>query len=144
MADAPRSTRDLRRFGLVLAAAFPVVFWLVLPWVFSRPRPWWPLAVAGVLLAFALLLPRALAPVERVWLRIGHALGWLNTRIILTILFYALVLPLGLFSARHRQAADRAQARTLRRELPRRERRLGRSRGHGKAVLSRPRRQKSV
>ena len=97
MDDAPRSTRDLRRFGLVLAAAFPVVFWLVLPWVFSRPRPWWPLAVSGVLLAFAVLLPRALAPVERVWLRIGHALGWLNTRIILTILFYALVLPLGLF-----------------------------------------------
>jgi hypothetical protein len=96
MDDAPRSTRDLRRFGLVLAVAFPVVFWLALPWLFSRPRPWWPLAVAGVLLAFALVLPRALAPVERVWLRIGQALGWLNTRILLTVLFFVLVLPLGL------------------------------------------------
>ena len=92
----PRSHRDLRRFGAVLAAAFSVVFCLLLPWLFSRPVPWWPLVVSGVLLALAAAAPAALAPVERVWLSIGHALGWINTRILLTLLFFVLVLPLGL------------------------------------------------
>ena len=96
MDAAPRSHRDLRRFGAVLAVAFPVVFCLLLPWLFARPIPWWPLAVSGTLLALAAVAPAALAPVERVWLRIGHALGWLNTRILLTVLFFLLVLPLGL------------------------------------------------
>ena len=92
----PRSRRDLRRFGVVLAVAFPAVFCLLLPWLFARPVPWWPLAVSGVLLALAAAAPRALAPVERVWLRIGHVLGWINTRILLAFVFFALVLPLGL------------------------------------------------
>lgn len=91
-----RSRRDLVRFGVVLAVAFPAVFCLLLPWVFARPVPWWPLAVSGVLLALAAAAPAALAPVERVWLRIGHALGWINTRILLALVFFALVLPLGL------------------------------------------------
>lgn len=96
MKQPPRSRRDLRRFGVVLAVAFPAVFCLLLPWLFSRPIPWWPLAVSGALLALAAVAPAALAPVERVWLRIGHALGFVNTRILLTLLFFLLVLPLGL------------------------------------------------
>ena len=84
----PRSPRELRRFGAVLAVAFPAVFCLLLPWLFSRPIPWWPLAVSGALLALAAVAPAALAPVERVWLRIGHALGFVNTRILLTLLFF--------------------------------------------------------
>ena len=96
MASPARTPRDLRRFGVVMGIAIPVLFWLLLPWLFDRPRPWWPLAVAGAFLAFALLLPTALAPVERVWLKIGHALGWINTRILLTFLFFVVILPLGL------------------------------------------------
>ncbi len=96
MDTPPRSRRDLRKFGAVLAVAFPVVFCLLLPWLFSRPMPWWPLAVSAVLLALAAFAPAALAPVERAWLRVGHALGWLNTRILLALLFFVLVLPLGL------------------------------------------------
>lgn len=29
------------------------------------------------------------------WLKIGHLLGWINTRIILAILFFVLITPLG-------------------------------------------------
>ncbi|MFO1316111.1 MAG: SxtJ family membrane protein [Burkholderiales bacterium] len=92
----PRTPRELRKFGAVLAVAFPAVFCLLLPWLFARPVPWWPLAVSAVLLALAAVAPAALAPVERAWLRVGHVLGWVNTRILLAVLFFVLVLPLGL------------------------------------------------
>ena len=40
------------------------------------------------ILAVAVAAPAALCPVHTAWLRIGHALGWLNTRIILGLMFY--------------------------------------------------------
>lgn len=95
MAATPE-TAELRKFGFVMAAAIAVVFGLFLPWVFGRAWPTWPFVVAGVFAAFALAWPRALAPVLRGWMKVGHALGWFNSRIILSVLFFGLVLPLGL------------------------------------------------
>ena len=90
------TSRELRQFGLVMAAALVVVFGLALPWLFSRPLPTWPYAAAGALVALALAVPRALGPLHRVWMKVGHALGWVNTRIILSALFFVLVFPIGL------------------------------------------------
>ena len=49
-----------------------------------------------VMAAAALVFPAILKPVFKVWMAIGEALGWLNTRIILTIVYYALLLPIGI------------------------------------------------
>jgi len=95
MAANPEIT-ELRKFGLVMAAAIAAVFGLFLPWLFGRPWPTWPFAVAGVFVAFAAVWPRALAPVQRGWLKLGHALGWFNSRVVLSLLFFVVVLPLGL------------------------------------------------
>ena len=89
-------TGELRKFGLVMAAAIAVVFGLLLPWLFGRPWPTWPFVLAGVFVAFAIAWPRALGPVQRGWLRMGQALGWVNSRIVLSLLFFVVVLPLGL------------------------------------------------
>ena len=37
-----------------------------------------------------------LAPIHKGWMWVGHILGWINTRILLSIVFYALVTPIGL------------------------------------------------
>ena len=41
-------------------------------------------------------MPAALRPVYTTWMKIGHGIGWVNTRIILGVLFYVIVLPMGL------------------------------------------------
>lgn len=87
---------ELRKFGLVMAVAIAAVFGLALPWLFGRPWPAWPFWLAGAFVAFAAAWPRALAPVQRGWLKLGHALGWVNSRIVLSVFFFAVVLPLGL------------------------------------------------
>jgi len=88
------SRRQLRRFGFTVAAGLTViglVSWyrnhLVVPWTL------W--TIAGLLGLLGLLLPRLLIPVQRAWMALGMALGWVNTRIILTILFYATFTPIG-------------------------------------------------
>jgi hypothetical protein len=84
--------RGLRQFGLTTGAIVAALFGLGFPWLFDRPSPYWPWILAAVLAASALIRPSALGG----WMRIGHALGWLNTRIILGLLFYVMILPAGL------------------------------------------------
>jgi hypothetical protein len=88
--------KQLREFALVLAAATAVLFGLLFPWLGERLWPLWPWLVAAVAVAWGLLLPDSLAPVYRGWMRLGHVLGWVNTRIILGVLFFAMILPVGL------------------------------------------------
>jgi hypothetical protein len=87
----------LRKFGLTTGAIIVVLFVFFFPWVFDMAAmPMWPWIVAGILWVPALLMPNVLRPVYATWMKIGHAIGWVNTRIILGVLFYVLVLPMGL------------------------------------------------
>ena len=89
------SIKALREFAYTMAAAFILIFCLVLPWIFSRTIPHWPILIASVMLLQAYLYPASLIPVQTIWVRIGIVLGWINTRIILAIIFFVLLTPLG-------------------------------------------------
>ena len=93
---APADCKQLREFGLVFAAGLVVMFGLLLPWLAERPWPVWPWVAAAVFLALALIYPPAFKPLNALWLRIGHVLGWINTRIILGVVYFAIFLPAGL------------------------------------------------
>ena len=89
------SRAELRRFGLTVGGA------LLLLALASRWRghvlPPRVLAAAGVLLVVpGLIAPMALAPVQRGWMRAATLLGEVNSRIILTVLFYLVIAPVGL------------------------------------------------
>ena len=107
--EPARSPRELRRFGLILTAGFAIVGGI----------SWWrghtvPPAVLWSLAALvgtaALVVPRALGPVERWWLRVGLVLAWVNTRIILTVLFYVVLTPIALVMRLFRDPLDRRRS----------------------------------
>ena len=86
--------RELRRFGLVMAAALGVLAAFLL-W---RHRPAWPY-VAGAAGAFAALgvaAPGLLRPVERAWMTLAGWLSVVMTYVMLTLTFFLVVTPLGL------------------------------------------------
>ena len=87
---------DLRNFGLVAGSLFAIVFGAVLPWMSNRPLPMWPWITAGVLAVLALIYPPMLRPVRAVFTAIGHVLGWINSKIMLALIFYFVVAPMGL------------------------------------------------
>lgn len=89
------STKALREFAYTMAAAFIIIFCGLLPWLFSRAIPIWPIVIAAILLAQGLLYPPSLIPVQTLWMKIGGALGWINTRLILAIVFFILLTPIG-------------------------------------------------
>jgi hypothetical protein len=85
-----------RKFGLVTSAIVIVLFGLAIPWLFSLNFPRWPWIFAGVLATWALLLPSTLQPIYIGWMKFGNIMNWINTRLILGIVFYGLIFPTGL------------------------------------------------
>ncbi len=89
------ATKELRSFGLIVGGIFGVIGVGPALWHGEGLRMW-ALVLAGVLTIPALLVPRSLKPVHGIWMAIGHILGRINTAIILGVVFYGVVTPMGL------------------------------------------------
>lgn len=92
----PLDRQQLRNFGLTTGAILALLFGLLLPWLLSHAWPLWPWIVAGGLGGLGLIAPTLLAPVYKAWMKFGHVMGAINTRIILGVFFYLIVTPIGL------------------------------------------------
>jgi len=92
----PLTRKELRQFGLIFGGMVAGMFGLLLPFLFGRPFPLWPWIIAGVVWAWALILPDTLRYPYKGWMKVAHILGWFNTRLILGLTFYTLVWPMAL------------------------------------------------
>ncbi|RJP22530.1 MAG: hypothetical protein C4527_21760 [Candidatus Omnitrophota bacterium] len=88
------SPQDLRKFGIMMAVVLSI-FGSIAIW-----RQYWTIfyvlgGIAGfVFLLPALLFPTMLQPVYRYWMKFAMALGWFNSRVILSLTFYLLFTPI--------------------------------------------------
>jgi hypothetical protein len=94
---------ELRKFGFMMAGILSLLFGLTLPLIFSKPIPLYLWVIGLFFFMLASMKPRWLGPVYHLWMKIGHVLGWINTRIILGIIFFGLITPLGLMMRAFRQ-----------------------------------------
>ena len=83
-----------RSFGLVVATVFLLItFW---PLIHAAPVRWWALAVAAVFAVLALVWPVPLAPLNRLWTKLGIFLYKVVSPLVLALLFYGTVTPIAL------------------------------------------------
>jgi hypothetical protein len=93
------TTTDLRKFGFIMGTMFALIFGLLVPWITDKTSetwPIWPFIVLAVFWALAIAVPEVLRPVNKIWLKFGGIMGWINTRIILGAMFFLLIFPIGL------------------------------------------------
>jgi len=90
------SIRVLKDFALSLSWAIPCLFVLILPWLFEHSLPWWPFCISVVLMLLYWFFPIGIKPIYILWMKIAGVIGWVNTRLILAIVFYVIILPIGL------------------------------------------------
>lgn len=91
-AEVVKASSD-RNFGLTFAAFFTLLVVLGL-WRGSDRWPLW-LTLAIVMLVLALAAPKALAPLNRVWIKFGLLLHAIISPIMLGVMFYGCVTPIG-------------------------------------------------
>ncbi|MFO7287100.1 MAG: SxtJ family membrane protein [Gammaproteobacteria bacterium] len=107
------TSRELRKFGLIMAAMITLFFGLLIPWIWGTGVSVWVFVVASAFALVALSVPALLGPVHYVWMKIGLVLGWINTRIILGLLFFLIFVPLGLLLRLSRDPMRRKIDRSL-------------------------------
>jgi hypothetical protein len=89
------SRKELRNFGIILFFIFVLIAGLM----FWRAKSsWLILFCIGLLFLFiGLVRPSFLKSFYRVWMAWAFVFGWVMTRIILTISFFVIITPMGLF-----------------------------------------------
>ncbi|MDH4079259.1 MAG: SxtJ family membrane protein [Nitrospira sp.] len=87
--------KELRQFGFIVGGVFSVIgLW---PTVFRGESPrLWAMILGCLLIVLGAIAPLYLKQVHRGWMKIGHVLGSINTRIILGIIYYLLITPMGI------------------------------------------------
>ncbi|MCK5787250.1 MAG: hypothetical protein KAH54_11930 [Candidatus Sabulitectum sp.] len=95
LAQERKKTRtELRKYGFIMFGALAVISLLL----FWREKPTWVFtAVPSLLfLLFALVIPGALRPVEKLWMKLAAVLGFIMTNVLLFLVFIFAIIPTGL------------------------------------------------
>ena len=88
--------KQLREFGILIGIVFPLLIGFILPLLAGHTFRVWTLWVGLSSLTLTIFSPRLLLYPYRFWMAIGHALGWVNSRIILGLVFIVVLQPIAL------------------------------------------------
>lgn len=87
-------TDQNRIFGLIMAGGLGSL--AVLRYLWTGKPSWWLIGIGLVFLLAALAAPAWLASVRRTWMKLAVVLGYVNARILLTVVFIGVVTPIAL------------------------------------------------
>ena len=88
------TNKDLRDFAVI----FGIIFFLFSGFLFYKEKDSYQvcLYVSGSLVSLGFLLPIVLKPFYTVWMVFSVLFGWVMTRVILSLLYYLIMTPIGL------------------------------------------------
>ncbi|MEM9553020.1 MAG: SxtJ family membrane protein [Acidobacteriota bacterium] len=118
----PTDTRALRNFGLLVGGVFCLIggllLWREVTWALI------PLWIGGPLMLLGAVVPRVLRPIYLGWMTMAIILGAFMTRVLLTLFFFLVLTPVGLFfrligrDALHRRLDRDAASYWIAKEYP--------------------------
>lgn len=88
--------RELKRFGREFALLIAAVFGLIMPLMDLVPVSVWPWGICGLIWFAAEIYPSLLKPLHVVWFRLSSLLAGITNPLVLAVVFFLIVTPLGL------------------------------------------------
>lgn len=90
------SKSELKKFGLTIG----IVLLIISTVIFLKSHTFsWYLIIAGfILILSGFFFPVVLKPFQKIWMGLAVLLGWVSTRVILSLLFYLVMFPIKLIS----------------------------------------------
>ncbi len=90
------SKKQLRDFGSLIGFGFPILIGFIIPAFGGHSFRAWTLCVGLPSFILGILKPSLLFYPYKVWMKLGLALGWINSRIILGLIYFIVLLPISL------------------------------------------------
>ena len=88
--------KTLREFGFLIGFIFPFLIGWILPLIGGHSFRIWTLFISIPSITLAFTKPILLLYPYRAWMKIGHILGWVNSRVILGLVFVIVLQPIAL------------------------------------------------
>jgi len=85
---------NLRKFGIIMGIAFLAITLFVL--IRHRHTILPTFIISAIFFISAFIIPTLLKPIYIIWMKLALILSWINTRLILLIIFYLIFTPVGL------------------------------------------------
>ena len=83
-----------RQFGLTIATLFAAIAAYV--WWRHGAPPTWAVVASGTFATLAILAPGILLPLNRAWMGLAHRIGIAVNYVVLAVVLYAVLTPVGL------------------------------------------------
>ena len=85
---------DLRKFGITIG----IILIIISAFLFWKEKESFQIffSIGAFLCIFGVVIPVILKPIYWIWMIFATILGWIMTRVILSILFYMILTPVGL------------------------------------------------
>lgn len=92
------SIKSLRKFGLMVGGVFLLLTFLLIFKDFSPSASYLPAIIGLLLISMGSFYPKALKGTYRIWMGAAFTIGWTVSRVMLIILFYLVITPIGLIA----------------------------------------------
>ena len=90
------SRKQLREFGIIIGLGFPLFIGWIIPTLGGHLFRSWTIWIGIPFLIIGFLNPNYLLFLYKSWIKLGYILGWINSRIILGIIFIVILQPIAL------------------------------------------------
>ena len=90
------SNKQLREFGYLIGFGFPIIIGLIIPSIGGHVFRSWTLWIGCSSLIVGILKPSLLSYPYEAWMKLGHILGWINSKVILGLVYILVLLPIAL------------------------------------------------
>ena len=94
--NIPNSNKDIRSFGITIGIILFIISGLLM---YSNKESYQIIAIiASTFIGLGFIIPTILKPIYFVWMIFAAILGWVMTRVILSVVFYLIMTPIGLIT----------------------------------------------